>query len=198
MIKQYWKTILAVLVMAAAGLSYSCGDGSISEHMGEEQTESLGTSALSESGEETQAPVYHYVHICGEVKNPGVYQVLEGSRIFQAVEQAGGFTDEAASEYLNLAELTEDGMKIDVPSVEEVENGEFPVSEDAASAGGKVNINKADEKELMTLTGIGESRAADIIRYREENGRFQTVEDIMKVPGIKEGAFEKIKDNISV
>ena len=160
--------------------------------------ESLGTPALSESEAQTQALVYHYVHICGEVNAPGVYRVLEGSRIFQAVEQAGGFTDDAASEYLNLAELTEDGMKIDVPSVEEVENGEFPVSEDAASAGGKVNINKADEKELMTLTGIGESRAADIIRYREENGGFQTVEDIMKVPGIKEGAFEKIKDNISV
>ena len=61
-----------------------------------------------------------------------------------------------------------------------------------------MNINKADIQELMTLTGIGESRAADIIRYREENGGFQTVEDIMKVPGIKEGAFEKIKDNISV
>ena len=166
--------------------------------MGGEQMESLGTPALSESEAQTQAPVYHYVHICGEVNAPGVYRVLEGSRIFQAVEQAGGFTDDAASEYLNLAELTEDGMKIEVPSVEEVEHGEFPVSGDPAAAGGKVNINKATAQELMTLTGIGESRAADIIRYREENGGFQTVEDTMKVPGIKEGAFEKIKDNISV
>lgn len=196
--KQYWKTIFAAFMLAAAGICYSCTGGGISENIGGEQTESLGTSALSESGTEPQAPVYHYVHICGEVKNPGVYRVLEGSRIFQAVEQAGGFTDEAASEYLNLAELTEDGMKIDVPSEVEAEKGEFSASGNGAAAGGKVNINKADIQELMTLTGIGESRAADIIRYREENGGFQTVEDIMKVPGIKEGAFEKIKDNISV
>ena len=125
-----------------------------------------------------------------------MYRVLEGSRVFQAVELAGGFTDEAASEYLNLAELTEDGLKIDVPSVEDVQSGLLPQPGEEAS--GKVNINRAGAQELMTLTGIGEARAADIIKYREENGGFQSVEDIMKVPGIKEGAFEKIKDQISV
>ena len=164
--------------------------------MGGEQMESLGTPALSESEAQTQAPVYHYVHICGEVNAPGVYRVLEGSRIFQAVEQAGGFTDDAASEYLNLAEHTEDGLKIDVPSVEDVQSGLLPQPREEAS--GKVNIDRAGAQELMTLTGIGEARAADIIKYREENGGFQSVEDIMKVPGIKEGAFEKIKDQISV
>ena len=193
--KQYWKTCLAVLLLAAAGFIYSCSGDGISENIGEDQTESLGTSALTESEADTQAPVYQYIHICGEVINPGVYQVEEGSRIFQAVELAGGFTEEAGAEALNLAELTEDGMKIDVPSKEEAQSGVTGVS---GQTGGKVNINRAGPEELMTLTGIGESRAADIIRYREENGRFQSVEDIMKVPGIKEGAFEKIKDNISV
>lgn len=194
--KQYWKTVLAALFMAGAGICYSCRGGLVSENMGEVQTESLGEYALAESEAQTQAPVYHYVHICGEVKNPGVYQVPEGSRIFQAVEQAGGFTDEAASRYLNLAELTEDGMKICVPSEEEAEEGGFSLLGEEPP--GKVNINTAGPEELMTLTGIGEARAADIIRYREENGGFRTVEDIMKVPGIKEGAFEKIKDQISV
>ena len=138
--------------------------------MGGEQMGSLGTPAFSESEAQTQARVYHYVHSGGEVNAPGVYRVLEGSRIFQAVEQAGGFTDDAASEYLNLAELTEDGMKIEVPSVEEVGNGEFPVSGDPAAAGGKGNINNATAQELMTLTGIGESWAAGVNRYREEDG----------------------------
>lgn len=194
--KPYWKTFLAVILMAVAGICYSCGGGGISENISEVQAESLGETVLTESETESQAPVYHYVHVCGEVKHPGVYRVLEGSRVFQAVELAGGFTDEAASEYLNLAELTEDGLKIDVPSVEDVQSGLLPQPGEEAS--GKVNINRAGTQELMTLTGIGEARAADIIKYREENGGFQSVEDIMKVPGIKEGAFEKIKDQISV
>ena len=96
--KQYWKTCLAVLLLAAAGFIYSCSGDGISENIGEDQTESLGTSALTESEADTQAPVYQYIHICGEVMNPGVYQVEEGSRIFQAVKLAGGFTEEAAAE----------------------------------------------------------------------------------------------------
>ncbi len=194
--KQYWKTILAAVFMAGAGICHSCKGGLVSENISEVRTESLGEYALTEAEAQSQTPVYHYVHICGEVECPGVYQVPEGSRIFQAVEQAGGFTDEAASQYLNLAEPTEDGMKICVPSVKEAE--EKGLSLWGEETAGRININKAGAEELMTLTGIGESRAADIIRYREENGGFRTVEDIMKVPGIKEGAFEKIKDQISV
>lgn len=196
--KQYWKLWCTALLIAVMGICFSCSSG-ISEHISDEQ-ESTGESPLTETEKlpETEPPVYHYVHICGEVKNPGVYRMKEGSRIFQAVEQAGGFTDEAASEYLNLAELTEDGLKIEVPSREDVEMGTVPSYAVSGERNGKVNINTADAEELMALTGIGESRAEDILRYREENGKFHSVEDIMKVPGIKEGAFEKIKDNISV
>ena len=110
--KQYWKTCLAVLLLAAAGFIYSCSGDGISENIGEDQTESLGTSALTESEADTQAPVYQYIHICGEVMNPGVYQVEEGSRIFQAVELAGGFTEEAAAEVRHEINRARDNLII--------------------------------------------------------------------------------------
>ena len=159
-----------------------------------------------------------------------------GSRIFQAVEAAGGFTAQAAADYLNMAQETADGMKITVPSREETEG--LKVLEPGAGASGesekkgqvtgsgeggrqgspwiempegtgqellsrtepprKINLNTATKEELMTLKGIGEAKAADIIRYREEQGPFQTVEEVMNISGIKEAAFEKIKNDITV
>lgn len=158
-----------------------------------------------------------FVHICGQVKAPGVYELPKDSRIFEAVDAAGGFTEDAAADLLNLAEKIYDGMKLMVFSKEEAEAlteeerlklfgagaggiqgfGESRSSADRASAG-LVNINTAPKEELMTLSGIGGSRAEDIIRYREESGGFKRIEDIMKVPGIKDAGFQKIKDSITV
>jgi competence protein ComEA len=152
-----------------------------------------------------------YVHVCGEVASPGVYQLPEGSRVYEAVAAAGGFTEDAASEYLNLAEPVQDGMKIVVPDREAETkpaeagiylagsgaNGDI-LGEDEDTSGGKVNINTADSAALMTLSGIGKSRAAAIIQYREEHGKFSSIEEIMQVPGIKEAAFQKIKQNITI
>lgn len=148
-----------------------------------------------------------YVYVCGEVQDPGVYQLAEGARIFEAVALAGGFTEDAAQNWLNLADTVSDGMKLEVPSKTQVTeeawlkraagntgNG----SAQAESSTARVNINTASREELMTLKGIGASRADDIIRYREENGGFPAIEDIMKVPGIKNAAFQKIKENITV
>ncbi len=166
---------------------------------------------------ESPAPVC-YVHICGEVCRPGVYELAEGSRIFQVLEMAGGFTEEAAVSYLNLAQEISDGMKIVVPSVSEAEAQEAGsqadfsagVYEETAPAaagmsadsrdasGGKVNLNTADKAALMTLPGIGEAKADAILRYRQEHGPFEKIEDIMLVPGIKEAAFEKMRDDITV
>lgn len=153
-----------------------------------------------------------YVYICGQVMNPGVYQLEAGQRIFEAVELAGGFSEKARPEYLNLAEPVFDGMKIFVP--DETQTSDVPWNGQPGGAatgqvsGGadsgehvlksKVNINSASKEELMTLTGIGESRAEDIIRYRREEGAFSRIEDIMKVPGIKEASFQKLKDQIEV
>lgn len=223
--KQQWKMLLAVVCMLAAGACYSCGgneeirqdSGSVLELQGEK----LAEESAQKSGEtdenlqqrETEAlnteekkQNCHYVHICGEVVFPGVYEVEEGSRVFQAVEKAGGFTPEAAEEYLNLAEPTADGMKIIVPSLEEVKDLELyssSVQEQANKAQGDltvsvVNLNTATREQLMTLAGIGESRAEDIIRYREEKGKFRSIEEIKNIPGIKDAVFEKIKDKIGV
>lgn len=150
---------------------------------------------------EGEPPSICFIHICGEVVFPGVYELKEGSRVFQAVELAGGLTEEAAAEYINMAGKVTDGMKIFVPDRETagragaISGKEAVLSEES---GAKVNLNTASKEELMTLRGIGEARAQDIIRFRESHGDFQKIEDIMKVSGIKEAAFEKIKEEITV
>lgn len=145
-----------------------------------------------------------FVHINGAVWHPGVYELEEGSRIYQAVEAAGGFLPEADEGYLNLAALIADGMKITVLTKEEAQSaGAWEADEGGSgqqkeTVSEKVNINTATKDQLMTLTGIGEVRAEDIIAYRQEHGPFRQIEDIMQVSGIKEAAFAKIKDDITV
>lgn len=146
-----------------------------------------------------------YVYICGEVANPGVYELSEDSRIYEVVDAAGGFTDAAARESVNLASKVSDGMQITIYNKEEVAS--LPVGSGTAggnsgqngtSGSGLVNLNTATKEELMTLKGIGEAKAEDIIRYREKSGGFKKIEDIMKISGIKEAGFQKIKDSITV
>lgn len=161
-----------------------------------------------EAGEEKLA-----VHICGAVANPGVYELPQGSRLYQAVEAAGGFTQEAQQDFLNQAESLQDGSRIYVPTTEEameaLKEGEqsfitggVQTEENggkAESAGnGFVNINTASEAELCTLAGIGSTKAKSIIAYRTENGNFNKIEDIMNVDGIKDALFQKIRDSITV
>lgn len=141
------------------------------------------------------------VHVCGAVQNPGVYMLEEGSRIYQAVDAAGGFTEDAGTDYLNQADRVCDGMKIYVPDLEELQDTAWQEIAGAAEENvdaGLVNINTADEELLCTLSGVGSSRAKSIIAYREQHGGFQKIEDIMNVEGIKEGLFQKIRDNITV
>ena len=138
-----------------------------------------------------------YVHICGAVINPGVYQVPAGTRVYQALELAGGSSDDAYLSGINLADKLADGQKVYIPA--EGENAEGILSTDSGGVQSvMVNINTASEAQLMTLPGIGQSRAKDIINYRVKNGLFESIDDIMKVSGIKEAAFEKIKDLIKV
>ena len=154
------------------------------------------------------------IHICGAVNQPGVYTLQEGNRIYDVVQKADGFREDAGEEYLNLAQLLEDGMKITVPTKEEAkkwQNGnveaiqrtqevqaDSKASVQSRGESSKVNLNTANESELCTLPGIGESRAKSIIEYRKQHGGFEKVEDIMKVSGIKEAAYKKIKDYITV
>ncbi len=136
-----------------------------------------------------------YVYVCGAVQNPGVVEVPEGSRAQEALQLAGGMTSAADPFYVNLAETVTDGQKLYFPTAEEAESLENAVK---AAEAGLVNINTADVSELCTLPGIGASRAADIVRYREQNGDFQAKEDIMKVSGIKQNAYDKLCDKITV
>ena len=116
------------------------------------------------------------------------------------MESAGGFSPEAAKEKVNLAKLLEDGQQIYIPKVGEKEQSpeQTTAQKVGAADGGKVNINTATKEELMQLKGIGQKKAEDILNYRGANGEFQKIEDIQKVPGLKKGAFEKIKDQITV
>ena len=176
-----------------------------------------GSEAVSDK-EMQQAMIY--VDVCGAVANPGVFQLAAGSRVFQAIEAAGGYLPEAALTCVNRAGVLTDGQQLYILTQEEMERQGLDPAEMAGASDGqmngsagtgqntgmtaqvqqdnKININTADEAQLTTLTGIGATRAQAIIAYREENGPFVAIEDIMNVQGIKEGTFAKIKDEIVV
>lgn len=149
---------------------------------------------------------YIVVHITGAVKNQGIIELKEGSRISDAIESAGGITEEADLSKINLAYTLQDGQKIYVPNINDTEitnnitedAGENVIENDNTSKQGKININKASQTELETLNGIGPSTALKIINYRQQNGNFKKIEDIKNVPGIGDSKFESIKENICV
>ena len=175
------------------------------------------TELSDASSEETKTLV---VHICGAVSAPGVYELPAGSRIIDAVEAGGGFLPEADEACCNLAEEIVDGCQIYIMTKTEscadgqtekkagiqtspdsdMQTTDRNVRSNSAPAleNGLVNLNTADVAALMTLPGIGESRAKAIISYREQHGAFAQIEDIMKISGIKQAAFSKIKDKITV
>lgn len=139
--------------------------------------------------------VYIYVDIKGEVKNPGVYKLEKGSRVFQLVNSAGGYKDSADHNALNLSKILRDEEVIYIPNLSE----EFPTYQEYSDKVSlKININNAPKELLDTLPGIGPSTAQAIVDYIEENTYFNTIEEIMNVPGIGENTFDKFKDLITV
>lgn len=185
---------------------------------GENEAENAAPEGQSKENLQTPEPRILYIHVCGEVAAPGVYELPAGSRMYEAVEKAGGMTSEAAQESVNLAQAIEDGQQLRIPSREEIRkyqetgkdvsgllgaggaagNGSESASQKSESSAALINLNTASKEELMTLNGIGAARAEAILSYREQKGGFRTIEDIMKVPGIKNAAFQKIKDKITV
>ena len=147
------------------------------------------TQEETKSSKEANTDIY--VYVCGAVEREGVYRLPAGSRIYEAVEMAGGFREDAATAEVNQAEVLQDEARVYVPTFAEVVAGE-------AENDGKINLNKATKEELMTLPGVGASRAESIIQYRNENGGFKSIDEIMLISGIKDGLFEKIKDLIKV
>ncbi len=199
----------------AASADGNTADG-VSGIAGEGMTDSDGDSGKTSGGSrdknDADAENLIYVQIAGAVAKPDVYGLPYGSRIYEAVELAGGFLPEAYDGYLNLALPLADGQKIYVPTnaekeaVDEASDGGISGGTVGGMSGGtageaddgKININTAGEAELMTLPGIGQSKAALIIRYRQEHGSFSSIEEIKNIEGIKEGTFNKIRENITI
>lgn len=138
------------------------------------------------------------VDVKGEVKKPGVYEVSPSSRVNDVIQLAGGFTKEADENQINLAQKVEDEMVIIIPKIGDEK---ATISSTVSSAGvdeSKVNINQATKEELETLPGIGPAKAQAILDFREENGHFKEVEDLLQVNGIGEKTLENLQEHIAV
>lgn len=221
--QEKWITVfLCAVLILGAGIFYLRSNHTVQEQktgfapssatventarssLGSEVTSS-GHSAEEQTKKESGQAEYA-VYICGAVKHPGVYHFAYMARVCDVIEAAGGFKKNAAATSVNQARYIEDGEQIQIPTKKQekveqsqIEN-EVPVNEkdNKAGASALVNINQATETELMTLPGIGQSKAKAIIDYRTQNGSFGNTRDIMKVAGIKEGVYEQIKDSITI
>ena len=204
--------IVVVLFFVAAGIWYYF-QGSMLFEQQKADTELTGVwDALVTEAPVTQPPIQEtfeieklVVHVCGAVENPGIYTLPAGSRLYEAVAMAGGFSKEADTSYHNLARSIEDGERIYILSVAETKEltteqqvaGEAGVSI-SSQTNALVNLNTATIEQLMTLPGIGEARAKEILAYRAKIGRFTDIEELMNVSGIGESRFENVKDKITV
>lgn len=171
-----------------------------------EESDSIQEASLNLGNpEETSTSVEQEsiaVHVCGQVKNPGVYTLAQGARVSDAIDAAGGLTKEAAGDFINQAQKLEDEQQVYVPSQEEANESPKEIQQEMNNEShsenkGLVNINQSTREELMTLPGIGEAKADMIITYREEHGKFASIEDIKNISGIKDGVFNKICDLIT-
>jgi len=208
------KVIAGVIFIAVAFAFYlmksndSDGDLVLSDFSSEETP--IQTETTKSAVEET---VMIIVDVSGAVVNPCVAELPDGSRVYEAVEKAGGFTPEAETNVINQAEILTDGQKVYIPTKKEVAgetvnkntqttqnstSSYAPVYSTGSGQSGKININTADSTGLQELTGVGPSTAEKIINYRNENGKFKTIEDLKNVSGIGDKTFEKLKDKITV
>ena len=147
--------------------------------------------------EEIKKEIMFAVDIKGEVKKPGIYELEEGKRIIDVIKEAGGITEKANTNNINLSEKITDEMLIIIPSIDEELNTQKNEIKTQKNDN-KVSINTASESELMTINGIGKTKAKKIIEYRDNNGKFKSIEDIKNVSGIGDSIFEKIKNYIKV
>lgn len=143
------------------------------------------------------------VHIDGQIKNRGVLELEEGSRLVDAIEKSGGLTEEADTSNINLADILQDGEKVYIYSKQEVEElksiGKLNEEIDnTTKKNNKININTATQAELEEITGIGPSLAQKIIEYRESNGKFKDIEELKNVSGIGDKKFESMKSQITI
>ena len=176
----------------------------------EEQSLEVEKDTEEENNEVKEGKSKIIIHVSGAVVNEGIVELEEKARVADAIEAAGGVTEDAYMRDINLASLLEDGMKVYIPTKEEVmqkeENSDYIIGSNniiennnvESKKSGKVNINTATKEELDTLPGVGELTANKIISYREENGKFKSIEEIKEVSGIGDSKFEQIKDLIEI
>lgn len=208
--KKYIKTALILVFFLGAGVWYFIfGKSSLEKQKTDTELTSIldtveAEPAISEILDE-EIPKELVVYVCGAVNSPGIYSLSQGSRLYEAVTMAGGFSSEADPAYHNLARSITDGERIYILSVAETKelSAELRVSgeegtEQALSSNGMVNLNTATAEQLTGLPGIGEAKAAAILSYRAKIGQFTDIEEIKNVSGIGEAMFEKIKDKITV
>lgn len=196
-----FKKIIFLSIIVVLAVTYL-----IYNYSNNENNEIIEEDLYIETSNQTKENNKIILHITGEVKSPGIIEIDEGSRLNDAIEAAGGLTENADTNKINLAYVVQDGQKINIPNVNSVDTGNYItenigeniVIEDTNMNTNIVNINTATQTELETLTGIGPSTALKIIKYREENGKFKNIEEIKNVSGIGDSKFEAIKDEICV
>lgn len=201
--KQIKIAVIAIVVITALLLFGGNGknDEIVVDKTGEMEAEMMEEESDSETEDEGLQPTASnlVVDISGCVKNPGVYEFEDGTRLHDVIQQAGGLTEEADIDAINQAELVTDGQKILIPEkLETMDGAERTTFTQNAVSNGKININQADSTTLQEIPGIGPATADKIIQYRDANGRFQSIEDLKNVSGIGEKTFEKMKDKICV
>lgn len=189
------KAIVLLLLLCLLGLTGCKAD--------ENEMELEEVQDQTETAAEPAEPATIMVHVSGQVKTPGVYELAAGARVVDALEAAGGLAEGAVDRDVNLAELLSDGQRLHIFSAAEAAQaaeagGGSVAGGTAGNTDGKVSLNRATREELMTLPGIGEAKADAIISYREEHGSFKAIEDIKNISGIKDGVFNKIKDSIKL
>ena len=201
--------VIAIAGIVAIGIMYFIYKNQVKEDINIENEILVNNVSTNENNTNDDIVI---IHITGSVKNPGIVKLKEGSRIEDAIEAAGGLTENADITKVNLAYVVEDGTKIKIPSASEEDIGDediidsksgdnIIIEENTISSNNStqtININKATEKEFETLPGIGPSLASKIIEYRNQNGKFGSIEDIKNVNGIGDNKYEKIKDLITV
>lgn len=194
------KIVAVPVLVIAAVLFFWLNSGS-----DEIKIDEGNSSAIEEDGvfqQEVNSTQSHlYVDIGGEVMKPGVYEVSDGTRLFEVIDKAGGLTEDADIDGINRAETVQDGQKIMIGRHGENpdENRDSYSANNVTDSGeGKVNINTADAAALQTIPGIGPSKADRIIEYRESEGKFNEIDDIKNISGIGNKTFESIKEYITV
>lgn len=199
------KVIAGIILLAVAFTFYLMKE--------KEDVQDMAVSLIPEGGAEISEPatgpaieeeIMIMVDVAGAVAKPAVVELPEGSRIFEAIEKAGGLIKEADTSGTNQAEILIDGQKVYIPTAQELKESQSGAPslnftyQSGTSQSKRININTADSETLQQLTGVGPATAEKIINYRNENGKFKAIEDIKNVSGIGDKTFEKFKDKITV